>query len=97
MAGGPEKGYVFLDEVQRVPEYEKLVDGLSARKNADIYITGSNAYVLSGDLGTFLTGRYVEYQLHPLSFAEFHDGAAAPAGLAERFHDYLRSMSSIPS
>lgn len=90
VAGGPEKGYVFLDEVQRVPDYEKLVDGLSARKNADIYITGSNAYVLSGDLGTFLTGRYVEYQLHPLSFAEFHDGAAAPAGLAERFHDYLR-------
>lgn len=87
---GSARGYVFLDEVQRVPDHEKLVDGLAARKNTDVYVTGSNAYVLSGDLATFLTGRYVEYQLHPLSFAEFHAASATPAGLAERFHDYLR-------
>lgn len=86
---GSARGYVFLDEVQRVPDHEKLVDGLAARKNTDVYVTGSNAYVLSGDLATFLTGRYVEYQFHPLSFAEFHAASATPAGLAERFHDYL--------
>ena len=48
--------YVFLDEVQRVPEFEKLVDGLYARKGTDVYVTGSNAYLLSGELATYLSG-----------------------------------------
>lgn len=54
------KAYVFLDEVQLVPGFERVVDGLFAKKDCDIYITGSNAKFLSGDLATFLTGRYVE-------------------------------------
>lgn len=65
------KTYVFLDEVQRVESFEKLVDGLFSRKNYDVYITGSNAYCLSGDLATYLFGRYVELKMQPLSFREF--------------------------
>ena len=63
--------YVFLDEVQIVPEFERFVDGIYSKKICDLYITGSNAKFLSGELATFLTGRYVEIQLHPLSFAEY--------------------------
>ena len=63
--------YIFLDEVQNVPEFEKLVDGLYSRKNLDVYITGSNAKFLSGELATFLTGRYVEIRLQPLHFTEY--------------------------
>ena len=65
------RNYVFLDEIQRVEEFEKLVDGLSARKNIDVYITGSDAYLLSGELATYLSGRYVEIAVQPLSFAEY--------------------------
>lgn len=63
--------YIFLDEVQRVEHYEKVVDSLFVKDNVDIYITGSNAYMLSGDLATLLTGRYVEIKMLPLSFREF--------------------------
>ena len=65
------KTYIFLDEVQLVPEFERLVDGIYSLKNFDVYITGSNAKFLSGELATFLTGRYVEIRLQPLSFAEY--------------------------
>lgn len=68
----PDKmNYVFLDEVQMVPEYQKAVDSLFVRENVDVYITGSNAYMLSGELATLLSGRYVEIQMLPLSFAEY--------------------------
>lgn len=63
--------YIFLDEVQVVPQFEKAVDGLYIKKNVDEYITGSNAYLLSGELATFLSGRYVEFKMFPLSFKEY--------------------------
>ena len=63
--------YVFLDEVQVVDKFEKAVDGLYIKKNTDVYITGSNAYLLSGELATFLSGRYVEFKMFPLSFKEY--------------------------
>lgn len=63
--------YVFLDEVQVVESFEKAVDGLYIKKNVDEYITGSNAYLLSGELATFLSGRYVEFNMFPLSFKEY--------------------------
>ena len=66
-----QKTYIFLDEVQLVPEFERLVDGIYSFKNFDVYITGSNAKFLSGELATFLTGRYVKIRLQPLSFAEY--------------------------
>lgn len=63
--------YIFLDEIQKVPSFEKVVDSLYIKTDVDIYITGSNAYMLSGDLATLLTGRYVEIKMLPLSFKEF--------------------------
>lgn len=63
--------YIFLDEIQRVPYFEKAVDSIYVKPNVDVYITGSNSYLLSGDLATLLTGRYVEIKMLPLSFREF--------------------------
>ena len=63
--------YVFLDEVQVVEKFEKAVDGLYIKKNVDEYITGSNAYLLSGELATLLSGRYIEIKMLPLSFKEY--------------------------
>ena len=63
--------YIFLDEIQKVPYFEKVVDSLYIKENTDIYITGSNSYMLSSDLATLLTGRYVEISMLPLSFNEF--------------------------
>jgi hypothetical protein len=63
--------YIFLDEIQKVPAFEKVVDSLYVKPDVDLYITGSNAYMLSGDLATLLTGRYVEITMLPLSFKEF--------------------------
>lgn len=65
--------YLFLDEVQNVPDFQKAVDSLFIRENIDIYITGSNAYMLSGELATLLSGRYIEIQMLPLSFAEYYE------------------------
>lgn len=63
--------YVFLDEVQNVQEFERLVDGLFVKKNVDVYITGSNAHLLSGELATLLSGRYIELSILPFSFSEY--------------------------
>jgi predicted AAA+ superfamily ATPase len=61
--------YVFIDEVQQCAGFEKAIDGLFIKKYVDLYITGSNAYMLSGELATLLSGRYVEINMLPLSFA----------------------------
>ena len=63
--------YVFIDEVQNCVDYEKAISSLFLRKNIDIYLTGSNAYMLSGELATKLTARYIEINMLPLSFAEY--------------------------
>ena len=66
-----KKNYIFLDEIQNVPEFEKCIDSLFLRENLDIYITGSNSYMLSGELATYLTGRYIQIHVLPLSFKEY--------------------------
>jgi predicted AAA+ superfamily ATPase len=66
-----KRNYVFLDEVQNIPLFEKLVDGLFATKNVDVYITGSNAFLLSSELATLLSGRYIEISILPFSFNEY--------------------------
>lgn len=66
-----KKNYIFLDEVQILPEFEKAVDGLFIKDNVDLYITGSNSYMLSGELATYLTGRYMQVHMLPLSFKEY--------------------------
>ena len=64
--------YIFLDEVQNIKEFQRLVDSLYIKPNVDVYITGSNAYMLSGELATLLTGRYVEINILPLQFSEYY-------------------------
>jgi hypothetical protein len=81
--------YIFLDEIQKVPAFEKVVDSLYVKPNIDLYITGSNAYMLSGDLATLLTGRYVEIKMLPLSFAEFL--AITSMETKKGFSDYLQN------
>ena len=80
--------YIFLDEVQMVPDFQKAVDSLFIKKNVDLYITGSNAYLLSGELATLLSGRYVEINMLPMSFSDFFQIHSKPKD--EAFSDYLR-------
>lgn len=63
--------YIFLDEVQMLSEFERVVDGLFIRDNVDLYVTGSNSYMLSSELATYLTGRYMQIHMLPLSFKEY--------------------------
>ncbi len=67
-----QMNYVFLDEIQMVDQFERVLDSLFIKGNVDLYVTGSNAYMLSGELATLLSGRYVEIKVMPLSFAEFY-------------------------
>ena len=83
--------YVFLDEVQTLHNFEKLVDALYVTKNIDLYITGSNAYLLSSELGTLLTGRYIAINLHPFSFAEYIAAYGDKANADRLFRQYMNS------
>jgi len=86
--------YIFIDEVQNCREYERAVASLYLRKNVDIYITGSNAYMLSGELATKLAGRYIEIDMLPLSFVEYSQ-AVNIADRRERFLRYM-NMGAFP-
>ena len=96
-----ETTYVFIDEVQNAPQFQKAVDSLYARGNIDLYVTGSNALLMKGTLATLLSGRYVEIQVLPLSFREFHearsgDGASTRRIWSEYLHDGgFPAMSAI--
>ncbi len=85
--------YVFLDEIQNVPDYQKAVDSLFIKDNVDVYITGSNAYFLSGELATLLSGRYVEISMLPLSFAEYYEMKGG--NKRDAFMEYYR-MGAFP-
>ena len=89
---GTGKFYLFLDEIQRVEHWEKAINSFQVELDADIYITGSNAYLLSSDLATYLTGRYVEIRMLPLSFREFLDFHTFPelVSAETKFEHYLR-------
>lgn len=93
----PDKmNYIFLDEIQHVESYEKAVDSLFLRDNCDVYITGSNAYFMSGELATLLTGRYVELSMMTLSFSEFCEGLDEERKnlpLIEKFNLYIETGS----
>lgn len=80
--------YIFLDEIQKVSAFEKVVDSLYVKPQVDLYVTGSNACMLSGDLATLLTGRYVEIKMLPLSFYEFLE--ITGSGQEQGFSEYMR-------
>ena len=88
-----KQNYIFLDEIQRVESYEKVVDSLYVKEYIDIYIAGSNSYMLSGDLATLLTGRYVEIKMLPLSFKEFSEARGDASEKA--FSEYL-AVGGLP-
>ena len=93
-----KRNYIFLDEIQHVEHYEKAVDSLFLKENCDVYITGSNAYFMSGELATLLTGRYVELSMMALSFREFCSGLSEEKqglSLNEKFNRYI-STGSFP-
>lgn len=85
--------YIFLDEIQHVPQYQKAVDSLFIKKNADVYITGSNAYFMSGELATLLSGRYVELKMLPLSFAEYCSAFDSSRSKEELYRNYVYNSS----
>ena len=90
----PDKmNYIFLDEIQHVCEYQKAVDSLFVKKNTDVYITGSNAYFMSGELATLLSGRYVELKMLPLSFAEYASAFAGIPNKEELYRNYIYNSS----
>ena len=90
----PDKmNYIFLDEIQHVAQYEKAVDSLFIKKNTDVYITGSNAYFMSGELATLLSGRYVELKMLPLSFSEYASAFDKPVTNEELYRNYVYNSS----
>ena len=86
-----KKYYVFLDEIQNIEEFQKVVDGLYIKNNIDIYITGSNAFLLSGELATLLTGRYVEIKMLPLSFKEYVSAFPDNKNYQSLFLEYMKN------
>lgn len=85
--------YIFIDEVQNVPEFQKAVDGLFIEKNCDVYITGSNAFLLSGEFATLLSGRYVEIKMLPLSFKEYIFALGSQSDLIIKYQNYIQNGS----
>ncbi len=69
--------YIFLDEIQHVEDFPKVVDSLYIKKNVDIYITGSNAYMLSSEIATLISGRYVQIEMLPFSFKEYMESTGS--------------------
>ena len=89
-----KKYYIFLDEIQNINMWQKAVDSLYLKKNLDIYITGSNAYLLSGELATLLSGRYIEIKMLPLSFSEYVE-ANDEKSVELLYRNYI-SLGSFP-
>ena len=85
--------YVFIDEIQHCADFPAVVDSLYIKKNVDIYLTGSNAYMLSGENATLISGRYVEIRMLPLSFGEYVLSTGSEGNLAEKYREYIQGSS----
>ena len=83
--------YVFIDEIQNIPEFEKLLEGLFVTPNVDLYVTGSNAYLLSSELATLLTGRAFEINILPFSFTEYLEFTGKASNLDRAFAEYMQT------
>jgi len=90
-----ENYYIFLDEIQMVENFEKMVNSLFVKKNIDLYITGSNALLLSGELSTLLTGRYIAINITPYSFAEYREAFNKETNTDKLFRQYM-NVSHFP-
>lgn len=88
-----KQNYVFFDEIQHVDDFPRVVDSLFIKKNVDIYITGSNAYLLSSELATLISGRYIEISMLPLSFAEYVSYFEDKTDLQRKYNDYILNSS----
>lgn len=90
----PDKmNYIFLDEIQNVEKFPRVVDSLFLKKNVDIYVTGSNAYMLSSEIATLISGRYVQIEMLPLSFKEYVTSTGSETDLSRKYVDYLQNSS----
>ena len=85
--------YIFLDEIQHVDNFPKVIDSLYIKKNVDIYITGSNAYMLSGEIATLISGRYVQIEMLPLSFKEYMKSTGSMNDRGVKYTEYLENSS----
>lgn len=86
-----QTNYVFIDEVQNIPEFEKLLEGLYVHPNIDLYVTGSNAFLLSSELATLLTGRAFEINVLPFSFSEYLEFTEKQTNPHRAFAEYIRT------
>ena len=89
---GDKKNYIFLDEIQHVDKFEKVVDSLFIKKNTDLYITGSNAYFMSSELVTLLSGRYIELKMLPLSFKEYYQAKLEYEKMEQKENRTLKTL-----
>ena len=90
----PEKmTYIFLDEIQHVTDFPKVIDSLYIKKNVDIYVTGSNAYMLSSEIATLISGRYVQIEMLPLSFKEYMQSTGSMEDRGIKYTEYLENSS----
>ena len=87
-----KRNYIFLDEIQHVDKFEKVVDSLFIKENTDLYITGSNAYFMSSELATLLSGRYVELKMLPLSFKEYYQAKLEYEKLEQKENRILKTL-----
>lgn len=88
-----EMNYIFLDEIQRVENFPDVVDSLYIKKNVDLYLTGSNSSLLSSEIATLISGRYVEIKMLPLSFKEFVQATNQTANLSSAYRQYVQTSS----
>ena len=88
-----EMTYIFLDEVHNIDNFPKVVDSLYIKNNVDIYITGSNAYMLSSEIATLISGRYVQIEMLPLSFKEYMESTGSDNERAIKYTEYLQNSS----
>lgn len=88
-----EMTYIFLDEIQHVDDFPRVVDSLFIRKNVDLYVTGSNAYMLSSEIATLISGRYVQIEMLPLSFREYMESTGSMENRGIKYVEYLETSS----
>lgn len=87
--------YIFFDEIQHVKDFPDIINSINLKPNVDLYVTGSNAYMLSNEIATLLSGRYVEIAMLPLSFKEYVEGCGGSDNLEKAYTNYI-TQSSFP-